>query len=80
MKVNPLCPVAIKMGQNEVHAPDHETWGTVTCDCGDQFLIGPSRIYGARITAEQAAKRLESVLEADHKAKRKHQNSYELPD
>lgn len=81
MQIDPLCPVAIKMGQSEVHAPAHETWGTVTCDeCDEQFLIGPNRIFGSRITAEEAAKRLEEVFVVEHKAKEKHQNSYVLQD
>lgn len=80
-QIDPISPVAIKKGQSEVNAPAHETWGTVTCEeCGDQFLIGPNRIFGSRITAEQASKRLEELLDADHTAKEKHQNSYVLPD
>jgi hypothetical protein len=39
-----LNPVAIKVGQIEIKAPEHETWGTITCgQCGEQFLIGPHR-------------------------------------
>lgn len=80
-QIDPLCPVVIKKGQNEVHAPAHETWDTVTCkECGDVFFIGSNRIFGSRISAAQAAKRLEDLLDADHTAKEKHQNSYELPD
>lgn len=77
-QIDPLCPVAIK---KEVHAPAHETWDSVTCkECGDEFIIGPNRIFSSRITAAQAAERIEELLDADHTAKEKHQNSYELPD
>ena len=49
-QVNTLSPVAIRLGQSQVHAPDHNTWGVVTCDtCKIEFAIGPNRIHGARI-------------------------------
>jgi hypothetical protein len=84
-EATPLCPIAIKEGQHEVHAPEHETWDKVTCpNCppksADTFLLGPNRIYGSRITKEKATRDLLSRLADDHKYKRKHANSYELPD
>jgi hypothetical protein len=79
-KVECVCPVAVKLGQHEVHAPDHAHWGVVTCGCGDKFAIGPHRIYGARLTDSECATRFEALLEEDHKQKRVHQNSYEIPD
>ena len=80
-EATPLSPVAIKQGQTEVHAPEHETWDTIQCQsCSDKFLLGPNRIYGARITKERATKDLLSRLADDHNHKRKHANSYELPD
>jgi hypothetical protein len=82
-KIVPLCPVAIKIHppQHEVHAPGHIDWGTVTCDkCEDRFTIGPNMIFGSRLTGEQAAQQLIEVLEEDHKANRKHQNSHEIRD
>jgi hypothetical protein len=40
-------PVAIKSEQTEVNAPEHITWGTVTCGaCGEQFVLVPSPLYG----------------------------------
>lgn len=80
-QIAPLCPVAVKLGQHEVHAPEHADWGVVSCDsCKDKFAIGPHRLYGARMEAEDAARQLEALLAADHKANREHANSYELPD
>jgi len=80
-KIEPLCPVAVKAGQTEVHAPAHETWGVVTCDtCGEKFLIGPNRIYGSRMSAQECAKRLEAFLGEEHSKHRQHPDSYEIPD
>jgi hypothetical protein len=51
-----LCPVAIKANQNEIDAPGHDTWVTVTCDgCRERFYIGPSHILEARTTPEDVA-------------------------
>jgi hypothetical protein len=80
-KIEPLCPVAVKMGQTGVHAPAHETWGIVTCEtCGEKLFIGPNRIHGSRISAEGCAKRLEALLSEDHKQNRPHADCYEIPD
>jgi hypothetical protein len=80
-KLQPLCPVAIKVGQHQVHAPDHDTWGIVTCDsCGVQFHIGPNRIHGARTTAEVSVTQLQALLAEDHRMGKPHLNGYELPD
>jgi hypothetical protein len=80
-EIMPLCPVAVKFDQHEVHAPGHGTWGTVTCDgCGDKFFIGYNRIYSSRMSDSEAAKQFEGALASDHAAKRKHQDSYEIPD
>lgn len=80
-EIAPLCPVAIKLEQHEVRAPEHETWRVVSCTaCEDRFAIGPHRIYGARITETEAVKQLESLLAADHRANRAHPNSYEFAD
>jgi hypothetical protein len=63
-----LCVVAVKLNQTNVHANSHTTWGVVTCDiCGEQFAIGPSRMQGPRIGAEECAKRLQALLNEDHK-------------
>ncbi len=80
-KMSPLCPVAIKLYQSEVHAPEHTDWGVVTCDgCKAEFAIGPHRIYGARKSVEACVKQFEELLADDHAQKRAHANSYELPD
>ena len=76
-----LAPVAVKEGQTEIHAPNHETWGTVTCaSCGEKFFVGPNRIHGARISQQTAVSQLESLLAEDHNAGHPHQNGYELSD
>ena len=80
-ELNPLCPVAIKEGQFEVHAPGHDSWDKVECpQCSDKFLLGPNRIFGSRITQQEATNQLLERLVDDHAQSLKHQNSYELPD
>ena len=80
-EINPLNPVAIKLGQGNVHAPNHETWDVVKCPhCADKFALGPNQIYGSRITKEDATKDLFSLLTDDYNHHRRHQASYELPD
>jgi cysteinyl-tRNA synthetase len=77
--IRPFCPVAIKLNQWEVHAPDHDTWGVVSCDnCKDKFALGPNRIYGSRTTEQQCVRELEDLLKEDHQLGRPHANSYEL--
>ena len=79
-KIQPLCPVAIKIGQTEVHAPDHDDWGVVRCDqCAAEYAIGPNRIHGSHRKGEDGAKDLEAILKKDHERKQPHANSYELP-
>jgi hypothetical protein len=81
MKIECLGPVAVKLGQSEVHAPGHDAWGTVTCDvCGEQFSIGPNRIYASRRTAQDCVRQLETVLAREHEDRKPHMNSYELGD
>ena len=80
-EITPLCPVAIRLGQTEVHASGHSHWGVVTCEgCEAQFVIGPNRIYGSRRTDVDCAKELGAILAEDHRQNRNHQNGYELPD
>ena len=74
-----LHPVAIKLNQWEVHAPDHNTWGVFSChSCKDKFALGPNRIFGSRTTEAECVKELEDLLKADHETGRPHPNSYEL--
>jgi hypothetical protein len=78
-KFKPLSPVAIKCNQSDVHAPVHDTWGTVACaKCKDEFVIGSNHIYGSRSSAEDCAKQLQLVLAEDHRRNRPHENSYKL--
>jgi cysteinyl-tRNA synthetase len=78
-KLTPLNPVAIRLNQKEVHAPDHETWGIVTCeDCGEKFALGPNRIYGSTTTEQECVNELVGLLKQDHLHNRPHPNSYEL--
>lgn len=80
-KIESLCPVAVRMSQTKVHAPAHETWGVVTCDlCGEKFFIGRDRIGGSRITAQECAKRVDTLLAEDHRRDGMHADSYEIAD
>jgi cysteinyl-tRNA synthetase len=80
-RLTPLCPVAIKLNQWEVHAPDHSTWGVISCDsCKDKFALGPNRIYGGQASEQKCVKQLEDRLRTDHRDGRPHENSYELED
>jgi cysteinyl-tRNA synthetase len=77
--ISPISPVAIKLNQREVHAPNHLTWGMVSCSgCKDAFAFGPNRIYGTQRSKEDLEMELRRLLEADHKSGRPHPNSYEL--
>lgn len=80
-KLTPLCPVAVKLGQLKVHAPDHDNWGVISCDkCEDTFSIGPNRTFGSRRTAEQCVAHLELLLENDHRREQEHATSYQFAD
>ena len=79
MSICPIGPVAIKLNQRDVHAPDHDTWGIVSCDsCRDRFALGPNRTYGTSATEQECVTELEKLLKQDHLNDRPHQNSYEL--
>ena len=73
-----LSPVAIRLNQTEIHAPEHQNWGTVKCsDCGAEFAVGHNWLYpeGPKDPYLQA---LRGILAADHQENRPHQNIYEL--
>jgi hypothetical protein len=60
-KVTPLSPVAVKVSQSHVHAPEHSEWGIVACDvegCGEKFKIGPHKFYGTKSSAQTCVKQL----------------------
>jgi hypothetical protein len=79
-----ISPVAIKMGQTEVHAAfrDREDWDVVPCpSCSDKFLIGgPHPFFPSRFTRHRVTHDLFSLLAEDHGRGRIHQNSYALWD
>jgi len=77
-KLQQIAPLAIKLDQSEVHAPDHDRWCKVSCTCGDQFAIGPNRIFGTKSLPEDCIKELNERLANDHYYHRVHENSYEL--
>lgn len=82
-KVAPMCPVAVKLSQSVVCAPEHSEWGVVACDfegCGERFKIGPHRSWGTKNSAQTCVKQLETMLADDHAKKIIHANSYELLD
>ena len=79
-KMDSLSPVAVKLGQHEVHAPGHDHWGVVTCDkCGETFAIGPNRIYGAQLDERACAQQFERLLAQDHRRDEVHADAYEIP-
>jgi hypothetical protein len=80
-KLSSLSPVAIRLMQTDIHAPEHDNWGVVTCDtCEAQFAIGPNRIYGARASQQDCVDRFETLLAHDHQRNQSHKDSYELSD
>jgi hypothetical protein len=79
LNINSLGPVAVKLDQVEVHAPNHDPWGVFTCDdCEMRFVVGPNRIYGTTAEARDCVRQLETLLKNDHRTNRSHANSYEL--
>jgi hypothetical protein len=82
-KASPLCPIAIKLNQAVVHAPQHSEWGVVACEfdgCGEKFKIGPHRFFGTKSSTQTCVRQLQQLLADDHTKNRIHSNSYELPD
>jgi hypothetical protein len=70
---------ATRKDQEEIISPAREMWGTLRCDkCGAEFLIGPSRIYGALELATVYVQRLEKILAEEHEQSADHQNIYDL--
>jgi hypothetical protein len=78
-RLHSLNPVAIKEGQTEVNAPEHETWGKVTCgQCGEVFLVGPNCNYADPTQKTRYMKKFEQMLADEHMQEDRHQNSYDL--
>lgn len=76
----PLCPVGRQVRPAGGPRAGSQHLGTVTCDgCDDKFFIGYNRIYSSRMSDSEAAKQFEEALASDHAAKRKHQDSCEIP-
>ena len=80
-EINCLCPVALKLNQSDVRAPHHNQWRVVKCcSCGEEFGIGPNRIFGSRKSEQVCVGELEAILAQDHTAKQPHANYYQIPD
>lgn len=78
-QLHSLNPVAIKEGQTEVSAPEHETWGEVTCSqCGEVFCVGPNRDYSDPAQKMRYMKKFERMLADEHRQGDRHQNRYDL--
>jgi transcription elongation factor Elf1 len=78
-EIQTLNVVAVKKDQTDVKAPDHDNWGTVTCDsCRAEFLIGPPTLFAVAGTANVYVKKLEEILAGEHTRHQQHQNSYDL--
>jgi len=78
MAFRALDPVAVKLHQTEVHAPEHTTWEVVKCEsCGQEFAVGCHMLYPTGREREYIEK-LKIVLISDHKADRSHANLYNL--
>jgi len=72
-------PVAIKLHQTEIHAPEHTTMGIVKCEsCGEEFALGYHRFFPPTETWKQYENRFKQTLVEDHKAERPHANQYNL--
>ncbi len=79
-EVNSIHPVAIKLGQKNVNAPDHYGSLVVPCDaCKDEFALNPNRMHGWTKPMEECVVGLRASLAQDHQAQRQHQDSYEFP-
>ncbi|MGH9450215.1 MAG: hypothetical protein ACRD11_06680 [Terriglobia bacterium] len=74
-------PIAVKLGQTRVHAPEHLTLGFVTCDvCPEKFAIGPNRLFGSKHDEASCVAELKRILADDHGAARAHLDHYEVLD
>jgi len=74
-----LDPIAVRSDQVRVHAPQHETMGSVSCNsCGQRFFIGRHRLYPPAETYGHLVRKLESILADDHRSERAHANLYNL--
>jgi hypothetical protein len=74
-----LNPVAIKDGQTELAAPEHDVWGAVTCkQCGETFRVGPNRLYADAAQKTRYMTKFEQMLTAEHRLGDRHLNGYDL--
>jgi hypothetical protein len=72
-------PVAIRLGQHHIYAPDHDTWCTVTCHrCGVAFAVGPNRNLGSIRSRDDCVKQVEDILAKEHEVGNVHLNAYDL--
>jgi hypothetical protein len=72
-------PVAIKLHQMEIHAPQHRDRGIVTCaSCREQFGVGDHSLLPSTDTWGHLVAKLEDLLAEDHRVNRGHANLYNL--
>jgi len=73
-----ISPVAVRLHQREIHAPEHLAAGHLVCDsCAAQFGLGVHRAH-PQVNQSELRRKLEQILAADHEASRPHQNLYDL--
>lgn len=78
-ELNAIGPIAVRIGQLNLRAPQHSTWGVVSCDvCQAQFAIGPNRHYGSRVPEADCIEELKRFLATDHQYSHPHRDGYEL--
>jgi len=74
-QLHSLDPVAIRLEQRRVNAPEHDGWGHVTCEaCGDTFALGYNRIFGDRMAEAKCVALFEGILAEEHKQGRSHRD------
>jgi hypothetical protein len=72
-------PVAVKLNQMEIHAPQHRHRGIVTCElCHEQFGVGDHTLFPSTQTWGHSVAKLEALLAEDHRVNRGHANLYNL--
>jgi hypothetical protein len=78
-KIESYNPVAVRLGQNTIHAPEHDTWCNVKCaECGAEFSVGPNRNLGSRRTQQECVTQFVGILENEHAKGDVHLNAYDL--
>ena len=75
-----LGPVAVKLHQGDVCAPEHDSWEPIIAcvGCDAEYKAGHNRIYGSRSTETECIEELKQKLLDDHRDGRPHNDIYEL--